>query len=197
MSSFRNDVSIIVLGVMALSLSSCSSNSYHNESYDYSSNYASPNAPPSGNVANFQSYESRLPQSINTKGRKVILVDPNVHAWGAYDSNGNLVRAGLATAGGNWCSDIGRSCRTGAGSFTIKSLGGPECISHLYPRPHGGAPMPYCMFFNGGQGLHGSHPVSVVEANVSHGCVRMQIPDAEWVRYNFATVGTKVIVRPY
>jgi lipoprotein-anchoring transpeptidase ErfK/SrfK len=61
--------------------------------------------------------------------------------------------------------------------------------------PHGGAPMPYCMFFNGSQGLHGSY--EVVDGNASHGCVRMTVSDAEWVRFNFATIGTKVVVRPY
>jgi lipoprotein-anchoring transpeptidase ErfK/SrfK len=55
--------------------------------------------------------------------------------------------------------------------------------------------MPYCMFFNGNQGLHGSY--NVVDGNASHGCVRMTVSDAEWVRFNFANIGTKVIVRPY
>lgn len=140
-------------------------------------------------------YESRLPEHMNTGGTRLVLVDPNVHAWGAYDADGSLIRAGLATAGGNWCPDIGRPCRTTPGSYRIHSLGAPECKSSLYPRPRGGAPMPYCMFFNGSQGLHGSY--EVVEGNESHGCVRMRVEDAEWMRYNFATVGTRVVVRPY
>jgi lipoprotein-anchoring transpeptidase ErfK/SrfK len=63
--------------------------------------------------------------------------------------------------------------------------------------PHGGAPMPYCMFFNRNQALHGSPDHEVVDGNISHGCVRMHVPEAEWLRYNFVHVGTKVIVRPY
>jgi len=55
--------------------------------------------------------------------------------------------------------------------------------------------MPYCMFFNGKQGLHGSN--QVVRGNVSHGCVRLHVGDAKWIRFNFATIGTKVIVKPY
>lgn len=139
-------------------------------------------------------YAMRLPQHINTRER-TILVDPNVHAWGAYDANGNLIRAGLATAGDDWCEDIGRPCRTKAGTFRIFSLGSESCKSSIYPLPKGGAPMPYCMFFNGNQGLHGSP--WAVEGNVSHGCVRMKVNDAEWVRFQFARPGTKVIVRPY
>lgn len=138
-------------------------------------------------------YSARVPQQIASQ-EKTIVVDPSTHAWGAYE-NGQLVRAGLATAGGEWCSDVNRPCRTKVGSFRIHSLGSFDCKSSLYPLPKGGAPMPYCMFFNGNQGLHGSY--GVVDGNESHGCVRMQVADAEWVRFNFATIGTRVIVRPY
>lgn len=140
-------------------------------------------------------YTDRMPSSINAYGEKVIVVNPNVHAWGAYDSSGSLVRGGLATAGGDWCPDINRRCHTRSGSFRIQSLGSVSCKSHIYPLPRGGAPMPYCMFFNGNQGLHGSY--EVVDGNVSHGCVRLHVDDAEWIRFNFASIGTKVIVKSY
>jgi len=139
-------------------------------------------------------YASRVPKQIETS-QKVIVVYPSVHAWGAYNSNGSLLKAGIATAGANWCPDINRACRTKVGSFRIASLGSASCKSSIYPLPRGGAPMPYCMFFNGNQGLHGSY--NVVDGNASHGCVRLTVSDAEWVRFNFATIGTKVIVRPY
>lgn len=140
-------------------------------------------------------YAARMPSTINPIGEKVIIVDPTVHAWGAYDANGNLIRGGLATAGGDWCPDIKRKCHTRSGSFRIQSLGAATCKSSIYPLPRGGAPMPYCMFFNGHQGLHGSY--NVVDGNASHGCVRLQVGDAEWIRFNFANIGTKVIVKPY
>lgn len=142
-------------------------------------------------------YATRIPQKISTNGHRVVVIDPNVHVWGAYDSNGDLVRAGLATAGGNWCPDIHRACHTRAGTFHVQSLGAPSCKSTIYPLPKGGAPMPYCMFFNGNQGMHGSPNGAVVEGNVSHGCVRMHVEDAEWLRYNFVSIGTKVVVKPY
>lgn len=141
-----------------------------------------------------QSY-SRLPQQISPPGEKTIIIDPHVHAWGAYSANGELLRSGISTAGARWCNDIERPCRTSVGSFRIYSLGSFNCISHKFPLGRGGAPMPYCMFFNGGQGLHGSY--QVVDGNVSHGCVRMHVDDAEWLRFNFATIGTKVVVKPY
>lgn len=146
---------------------------------------------------NESDYMSRIPDRINTGGSKVVVVDPNAHVWGAYGADGQLQRAGLATAGGNWCDDINRPCRTATGTFRIQSMGDESCRSKTYPRPNGGGLMPYCMFFSNGMALHGSPYPTVVEDNISHGCVRMRIPDAEWVRYNFASVGTKVIVKPY
>src|SRR3990167_2826544 len=91
-----------------------------------------------------EKYGARLPQKVETN-EKLVLVDPNVHAWGAYNSNGDLVRAGVATAGGEFCEDTGRPCQTGSGTFRISSLGDENCISSVYPLPEGGGLMPYCM----------------------------------------------------
>jgi lipoprotein-anchoring transpeptidase ErfK/SrfK len=152
-------------------------------------------------MANFdQDFSTRLPQHEDTNGKKMVVVNPNVHAWGAYDKDGSLVRAGIATAGGAVCppdAEGESDCRTGSGTFRITSMRGADCYSRKYPRPHGGGLMPYCMYFNNGQALHGSPDDIVVENNVSHGCVRMRIPDAEWMWSNFATVGTTVKVVPY
>jgi lipoprotein-anchoring transpeptidase ErfK/SrfK len=145
-------------------------------------------------------YSSRLPSQLDTGGKKTVLVDPDAHAWGAYDANGNLVKSGLATAGGTQCppDDAGTpSCKTGIGKFKITRMGDGSCVSKVYPRPQGGGLMPYCMFFNNGEALHGAPDNTVIEANVSHGCVRMRVQDAEWMRKNFAEVGTTVIVLPY
>lgn len=144
-----------------------------------------------------------FPDSIPPEGQKKIIVDPKIHRWAAYNEDGILVKTGMATAGGNYCRDIGKSCRTKVGKFRIQSLGDKGCKSRKFPLPRGGAPMPYCMFFHGGQALHGSN--QVVNANVSHGCVRLQVKDARWIRFNFAEepsrlnegLGTIVIIRPY
>lgn len=141
-------------------------------------------------------FAARMPSQIDTK-EKVIVVDPSIHTWGAYNSNGELIRAGIATSGDNWCDDTQRPCYTSIGSFRIRSLGGEGCKSSIYPKPNGGGLMPYCMFFHGSMSLHGSPDYLLAEDNVSHGCVRMRIEDAEWVRYNFASIGTKVIIKPY
>ena len=144
-------------------------------------------------------YSSRVPQQMDTGGKKMVLVNPNTHAWGAYGADGHLVKAGIATAGGTTCPpDTDEAdCRTSTGTFHITAMQGAECYSKTYPRPTGGGLMPYCMYFNKGQALHGSPDSIVINDNVSHGCVRMRIPDAEWMMHNFAQVGTAVKVLPY
>jgi len=140
-----------------------------------------------------------LAAHIKTHGEKVIVVDPREHVWGAYAANGRLIRWGIATAGSHECSDTNESCRTKAGQFRIYSLGSSSCSSNKYNN----ASMPYCMFFNGGRALHGSSDVQF--QNISHGCIRVHIDDAKWLRYHFAAgpnrtnnyQGTKVIIKPY
>lgn len=136
-----------------------------------------------------------MPSQIDPPGEKMVLVSPVEHAWGAYDANGRLIRSGLASAGADWCKDMGSQCHTVTGSYRIRSLGGPGCVSPSFPMPRGGAPMPYCMYFTPYQALHGSYELA--HANISHGCVRMRVGDARWLRYNFVTIGTLVVIEPY
>lgn len=183
----------VFLVTIILLLTSCASMNSRYDSYsERHSIYPGPEYNPAV-------YASRLPANINTNGKKVVYIDPNAHAWGAYGANGNLLRGGIATAGAPICPPDadGRHCKTSAGRFRITSIGGSECYSKKYPKPHGGGLMPYCMYFNGGQALHGSPADIVVEDNLSHGCVRMMIPDAEWMVKHFASVGTNVVVAPY
>lgn len=147
---------------------------------------------------------SPFPKKIPSPNEKLILVDPNVVAWGAYDSDGTLVRWGPASAGRDYCNDVDMPCQTKAGEFRVFSLGSSDCYSTKFPLPDGGAPMPYCMYFNNGQALHGK-PSGLPGYNDSHGCVRMYVSDAEWLRYDFIEGpnasnhyrGTRVIVKAY
>lgn len=136
-----------------------------------------------------------MPSQINPPGEKMILVDPVEHAWGAYNANGRLIRSGLASAGADWCPDTKSECRSDTGTHRIKSLGSGKCFSPSFPLPRGGAPMPYCMYYTKYQALHGSN--HVVDGNISHGCVRLRVSDAKWLRYNFANIGTLVVIKPY
>lgn len=145
-----------------------------------------------------------FPKQTDTGNEKLIIVDPTKNAWGAYNVDGSLLRWGPLSAGSDYCPDLGKRCHTSPGQFRVYSLGSSGCVSHKFPKPNGGAPMPYCMFFNNGQALHGS-PGGVVGYNASHGCVRLYVNDAEWLRYDFVEGpnannsyrGTRVIVLPY
>jgi len=153
------------------------------------------NFAPDPNSGYYHPYTLQNLKKLGPVPERKIVVDPRSHTWKAYAANGKLLRSGLATAGSRWCWDIHRPCKTRSGTFRIYSLGSSHCISHKFPVGRGGAPMPYCMFFNGGQGIHGSY--EVVAGNISHGCVRVHVNDARWIRFNFATEGTKIIVKPY
>lgn len=143
----------------------------------------------------YQASRHAFPSRISSPGGRLFIFSPRMLAWAAYSPDGQLVRTGRASGGSGWCSDIGRSCRTPQGSFRIHSLGSAGCRSTIYPKPRGGAPMPYCMFFSKYYGVHGSYDVP--NYNASHGCVRVTPSDAAWLRFNFMTVGTRVVVKPY
>jgi len=139
---------------------------------------------------------SPFPGQISPLTKKTVFVDPAVLAWGAYDTNGRLVRWGPASLGSDWCHDLGHRCHSPVGSFAVYQKGSYSCRSTKFPLPHGGAPMPYCMYFHGGFALHGE-PGGLPGDNVSHGCVRLLVGDAEWLSKQFVDVGTAVIVGPY
>ena len=136
-----------------------------------------------------------FPATRPATGNTIVIVDPNNHAWGAYDASGFLVAQGAASTGRDYCPDLGTACKTPSGTFTVYRKQGADCKSTKFPIPEGGAPMPYCMFFNGGYALHGSDYVP--NYNASHGCVRLHPEDAAWLSQNFVTVGTNVKVLPY
>ena len=137
---------------------------------------------------------SPFPERISPPGEKVIYVsiNPLVLAWGAYDSDGTLDAWGPAVGARGYCPDIGHGCHTSLGHFTIYRKEGPKCVSTKFPVGKGGAPMPWCMYFHGGFALHGSYEVPGF--NASHGCVRMFVPDAEWLNQDFTANGQKVMV---
>lgn len=54
--------------------------------------------------------------------------------------------------------------------------------------------VPYTMYFYKGYGIHGTYWHSNFGTPMSHGCVNLPIPEAEWA-FNWASVGTTVIVQ--
>jgi LysM repeat protein len=52
--------------------------------------------------------------------------------------------------------------------------------------------VPYTMYFYRGYGLHGTYWHNNFGTPMSHGCVNLSTPDAQWL-FNWAPVGTKVV----
>jgi L,D-transpeptidase ErfK/SrfK len=136
-----------------------------------------------------------MPHRIHTGGQPIVKVNLSNLSWGAYDASGKLQNWGPVSGGQNYCPDVNRACKTIVGKYTFYRKQGPGCKSSKYPRPNGGAPMPYCMHFKGGYAMHAS--TMVPGHNASHGCVRLFHEDAQWLNQNFVHTGrTKVeIVR--
>ena len=78
---------LFLASLFSFSLSSCAT--YHTDTNAHGV-LASP--------APTADYAARIPSHIATS-EKAVVVDPRVHVWGAYDSGGNLVRAGLCICG--------------------------------------------------------------------------------------------------
>lgn len=144
---------------------------------------------------------SPFPRNIQAPGEKLIVVDPNSLAFGAYDPDGYLVHWGPISGGQIFCGDVGKKCRTVSGKYRVYHKDGAQCESKIFPIGRGGAPMPYCMYFHGGFALHGSQEVPGYHA--SHGCVRIFQEDAQWLNEKFVDlpsdgqVGTQVIINSY
>lgn len=145
---------------------------------------------------------SPFPLQINPDGEQQVIVDQDKLAWGAYDTNGRLLKWGPISSGRDKCSDSNKSCRTMTGIFHFFSKENEKCRSNIFPIGKGGAKMPYCMYFHKGFAMHGSSDMPGVRA--SHGCVRMFTRDAFWMNREFVVtanpkinfLGTKVVVRP-
>lgn len=142
-----------------------------------------------------------FPKNIAPSKNKLIIVDQDKLAWGAYDRKGFLVKWGAISSGQNFCSDIKRSCTTITGEFYVFNKKDKKCKSTIFPVDEGGgAVMPWCMFFYKGYALHGSPEVPGYRA--SHGCIRLFIEDALWLNKEFVELpaerngmlGTKVVV---
>lgn len=145
---------------------------------------------------------SPFPRYISIQGRKLIVVDQNKLAWGAFNEQGELQWWGPISSGKNYCPDVRRNCQTITGGFQVFNKKGSDCISNVFPvEDGGGAKMPYCMFFYRGYALHGSSEVPGYRD--SHGCVRIFKKDAKWLNQNFIETpseannhqGTRVIVQ--
>ncbi len=143
---------------------------------------------PQGQLSDYRQ-EASLPSRYNTGGERIVVFSPRYKEWAAYDADGYKVASGVANGGKP-------GHRTPAGSYRIYNKAGPGHVSSKYPKPTGGAPMPYAMHFTkAGHAIHGSPEISNV--NGSHGCVRVKTTAAKWLSSYFVKPGTKLVVHSY
>lgn len=82
------------------------------------------------------------------------------------------------------------STPTVQGRFTIRAkLRSQRMVGPEYNLPN----VPWVMYFHETYALHGTYWHNEFGRPVSHGCVNMHIPDAQWL-YNWASVGTPVVI---
>ena len=136
---------------------------------------------------------SPLPKHMYTNHQKLVVLNLRLFAFGAYNKNGNLLYWGPLSSGQKICPGGSGICSTPTGNFKVFHMEGKNCVSNEYPlETHGGAPMPYCMFFHNGTAFHESTLSGFI--NRSAGCVRMFNADAKWLNKKFVTIGTRVLV---
>jgi lipoprotein-anchoring transpeptidase ErfK/SrfK len=118
------------------------------------------------------------------KGNGVRWIDVNLSEQRVYAYEGDVVVNSFVVSTGTWQTP------TVTGKFKIwiklksTTMSGPGY--HL-------TNVPYTMYFHKGYGLHGTYWHNNFGTPMSHGCVNLSIPDAEWLYY-WASEGTTVNV---
>jgi LysM repeat protein len=110
----------------------------------------------------------------------VVLREQRVYAY----QNGQLLRSFVASTGLPRTPTVQGQFRVYV-KYRSQTMSGPG-----YYLPN----VPYVMYFYRGYGLHGTYWHSNFGRPMSHGCVNLRTPDAQWL-YNWAEVGTPVHVR--
>jgi lipoprotein-anchoring transpeptidase ErfK/SrfK len=111
-------------------------------------------------------------------------IDVNLSQQMVYAYEGDVIVNSFLTSTGTW------QYPTVTGSYKIyvkyasTTMAGPG-----YYLPN----VPWTMYFYKGYGIHGTYWHNNFGVPMSHGCVNLSIPDAQWL-YNWASVGTVVNV---
>ncbi len=80
--------------------------------------------------------------------------------------------------------------RTPTGRFAIRTkIPSQRMVGPGYNLPG----VPWVMYFAGANAIHGTYWHNNFGRPMSHGCINMRIPDAQWL-YNWASIGTPVVV---
>jgi LysM repeat protein len=134
---------------------------------------------PSAGTSDYQAAPPVAPDS-NGKLILVVLSEQRVYAY----ENGELLRTTLVSTGLPATPTVTGEYKVYV-KYTAQLMTGPG-----YYLPN----VPYVMYFFRGYGLHGTYWHSNFGRPMSHGCVNLPTPEAEWF-FNWAPVGTRVLVR--
>jgi lipoprotein-anchoring transpeptidase ErfK/SrfK len=109
-------------------------------------------------------------------------IDVDLSAQMVYAYEGDTLVASFLVSTGTWQYPT----ITGQFHIYVKYMY-TEMIGPGYDLPN----VPYTMYFYSGYGLHGTYWHSNFGTPMSHGCINLSIPDAEWLFY-WADIGTLV-----
>ena len=154
-----------------------------------------PTAEPTGSGSLSMTYvedtptvEGALPAATNVPGYSAgggeHWIDVNLTQQMVYAYEGNNVMNSFLVSTGTWLHPT----VTGKYHIYVK-LRYTDMSGADYYLPN----VPYTMYFFQGYGLHGTYWHHNFGTPMSHGCVNLSIPDAQWL-YSFASVGTLVNV---
>ncbi|HEY9152155.1 MAG TPA: L,D-transpeptidase family protein [Anaerolineales bacterium] len=125
---------------------------------------------------------TEAPPQVANNGQRWI--DVNLMQQMVYAYQGNSVVNSFLVSTGTWQYPT----VTGQYHIYVKLLS-TDMTGPGYYLPN----VPYTMYFYQGYGLHGTYWHHNFGTPMSHGCVNLTIPDAQWL-YNWASVGTLVNV---
>jgi LysM repeat protein len=139
---------------------------------------------PSGDAANPEPIYSAPPPPAENLNGKRFLVDLSDQMLYAYEGD-QMVRSTLVSTG-TWQYPTVTGTYYIYARYASTRMRGPG-----YDLPN----VPFTQYFYKGYGLHGTYWHSNFGTPMSHGCVNMPTPEAEWAYY-WSTFGTPVIVQP-
>ena len=104
--------------------------------------------------------------------------------------NGRIIK-NFSVSTGKWYPTPPGQWRIWTKLRFTRMKGGSKALGTYYDLPN----VPYTMYYNQGYGIHGAYWHNNFGHPMSHGCVNMR-PDEAGIVFNWASIGTRVIVRP-
>lgn len=129
-----------------------------------------------------------LGQSTASSGEKRIEV--NLSEQRLYMKEGDRIVGSFLISSGKWIPTPQGEWRIWTKLRYTRMKGGSKSLGTFYDLPN----VPYTMYYNQGYGIHGAYWHNNFGQPMSHGCINMK-PEEAGIVYNWASVGTRVIIR--